>query len=260
MQQPPNPYPQDPQQQSPMPQQQQWNPQQTPFTPQQYQQTPQYQPPMLPPKKSSKGLFIILGVILVVTLVGCVGVAAMVNAGGQSAQQALNQPPTQVAQLPTIQPTTQPITKSTQAPTTGTKVHVHLDSSIQDAAQSWSHGVAKSGESNGIVWVTDVGAWNANPNDYTWGLPMIQLDCFNIQQAIWYGLKSTINTDGSTTVIKSDFKEVDITFLTTFKANAQSFASCRLTSPTVDKIDKAGMWTYGDSVGAWAMYDSISIQ
>lgn len=89
---------------------------------------------------------------------------------------------------------------------------------------------------------------------------MIQLDCFNIQQAIWYGLKSTINADGSTNVIKSDFKEVDITFLTTFKANEKSFASCRLTSPTVDKIDKAGMWTYGDSVGAWGMYDSTSIQ
>jgi hypothetical protein len=209
-----------------------------------------------PKKKPRKGLFIVLGVILAVALVGCVGIAAMVNAGGQAAQQALNQTSTQVAQLPTIQPTTKP----THAPTTVTKVPVHPDSSIQEAAQGWSHGVAKSGVSNGIVWVTDVGAWNANPNDYTWGVPMIQMDCFNIQQAIWYGLKSTINADGSTTVIKSDFKEVDITFLTTFLTNAKSFASCRLTSPTVDKIDKAGMWTYGDSAGAWTLFDSASIQ
>jgi hypothetical protein len=248
-------------QQPPMPPQQQWNPQQPPYPLQQYQQPPQYQPPMPPPKKiSRRGLFIVLGVIFAVALVGCAGVAAMVNASGQAAQQALNQTSTQVAQLPTTQSTTQPTTKPTQAPTAGTKVPVHPDSSIQDAAQGWSHGVAKSGVSNGIVWVTDVGAWNANPNDYTWGLPMIQMDCFNIQQAIWYGLKSTINADGSTTVIKSDFKEVDITFLTTFLTNAKSFASCRLTSPTVDKIDKAGMWTYGDSVGAWTMYDSSSIQ
>ncbi len=115
MQQPPNPYPQYSQQQwqqPPMPPQQQWNPQQPPFLPQQYQQPPQYQPPK---KKSRKGLFIVLGVILAVVLVGCIGVAAMVNAGGQAAQQALNQTSTQVAQLPTTQPTskssTQPQTK-----------------------------------------------------------------------------------------------------------------------------------------------------
>lgn len=258
MQQPPDPYPQF--------QPQQWQqpsmpPQQQPFPQQQFQQPPQHQPQMPPlKKKSRKGLFIVIGVILAVVLFGCIGVSAMANAGGQAAQQTLNQTSTQVAQQPTIQPTTQPTTKPTQAPTTITKIPVHLDSLIQDAAQGWSHGVTKSGMSNGIVWVTDVGAWNANPNDYTWGLPMIQLDCFNIQQAIWYGLKSTINTDGSTNVIKSDFKEVDITFLTTFLANAKSFASCRLTSPTVDKMDKAGIWTNSDSADAWAMYDSASIQ
>jgi len=254
MQQPPNPYPHYPQQQwqqPPMP------PQQPPHPPQQYQQPPQYQPPMPPPKKiSRRGLFIVLGVIFAVALVGCAGVAAMVNAGGQAAQQALNQTSTQVAQLPTTQSTTQPTTKPTQAPTTVTKVPVHPDSSIQDAAQGWSHGIAKSGVSNGIVWVTDAGAWNADPNDYMWGVPMIKMDCFNIQQAIWYGLKSTINADGSTTIIKSDFLEVDITFL----KNGASVGSCHLTSRTVDKIDKAGMWDDGDSVGAWAMYDSASIQ
>jgi flagellar basal body-associated protein FliL len=64
-----------------------------------------------PKKKSRKGLFIVLGVILVVAMVGCVGVAAIVNAGGRSAQQAVNQTSTQIAQLPTTQPTTQPTTK-----------------------------------------------------------------------------------------------------------------------------------------------------
>ncbi|SRR6266496_6842 len=115
MQQPPNSYPQYPQypqqqwQQPPMPPQQQWNPQQPPFLPQQYQQPPQYQ---LPKKKSHKGLFIVLGVILAVALVSCIGVAAIVNAGGHAAQQALNQTSTQVAQLPTAQPTTQSNTQT----------------------------------------------------------------------------------------------------------------------------------------------------
>lgn len=253
MQQPPNPYQHYPQhqwQQPPIPPQ--WNPQQPPYS-------PQFQPPMPPRKKKSrKSLFILLGVILAVALFSCAGIAAIANAGGQPEQQALNQTP--ITQPPTKQPTAQPTTKSAQASATVTKVPVHPDSSIQDAAQGQSHGVAKSGVSNGVVRVTDVGAWNASPNDYTWGLPMIQLDCFNIQQAIWYGLKSTVNADGSTTAIKSDFKEVDITFLTTFSTNAKSFASCRLTTSTVDKIDKAGMWANGDSADAWTLYDSASIQ
>jgi hypothetical protein len=111
MQQPPNPYTQYPQypqqqwQQSPMPPPQQWNPQQQPFPPQQYQQPPQYQPPK---KKSHKGLFIVLAVILAIVLFGCIGFAAMVNAGGQATQQALNQTSTQVVQQGNTQPTSQP--------------------------------------------------------------------------------------------------------------------------------------------------------
>ena len=141
MQQPPNPNSQYPQQQwqqqtnygqpqsyyppPPMlPQQQQWNPQQPPYPPQQQwnPQQPQYQPPMPPPKKKSrKGLFIILGVILAVALIGCIGVSAMVNAGGQATQQALNQTSTQVTQpsqatqQPTLQPTPKPTAQPTQA-------------------------------------------------------------------------------------------------------------------------------------------------
>ncbi len=116
MQQPPDLFPQYPQQQwqqPPMPTQQ------PPFPPQQYQQPPQYQPPMPPPKKKSrKGLFIVLGVILAVVLFGCIGVSAMVNAGGQAAQQTLNQTSTHVAQIPTTQPTTQPTIAPTAKPTT----------------------------------------------------------------------------------------------------------------------------------------------
>lgn len=93
---------------------QEWNPQQPPYSPQQYQQPPQYQSPLPPKKKSHKGLFIVLGVILAVALVACVGISALVAAGGKVAQQAVNQASTQVAQLPTTQPTTQ---SSTQAQT-----------------------------------------------------------------------------------------------------------------------------------------------
>ena len=127
MQQPPNQYTQYPQQQypqqwqqTPIPQQQwnppqQWNPQQ-PIPPQQwYEQPPQYQPPK---KKSHKGLFIILGVILALVLFSSIGFAALVNAGGHATQQALNQTSTQVAQQPTTQPTTQLTTQPTTQPTT----------------------------------------------------------------------------------------------------------------------------------------------
>lgn len=67
-----------------------------------------------PNKKSRKGLLIVLGVILAVALVACVGISALIMAGGKAAQQAVNQASTQVAQLPTTQPTTQ---SSTQAQT-----------------------------------------------------------------------------------------------------------------------------------------------
>ena len=88
--------------------------------PQQQWQQPHYPTPYQPPQKnkSRKGLFVILGVILAVAMFGCMGISAMVNAGGQAAQQTLNQTSTQVAQLPTTQLTTQP----TGAPTTQPKV------------------------------------------------------------------------------------------------------------------------------------------
>jgi hypothetical protein len=117
MQQPPNSYPQYPQPQWQQPQQQPNYPRPQTYYPPQQQRNPQQQwnqQQPYPPKKSRKGLFIILGVVLAVALFGCIGVAAMVNAGGQAAQQALNQTSTQVAQLPTTQATTQPTAQTTQ--------------------------------------------------------------------------------------------------------------------------------------------------
>jgi hypothetical protein len=261
MQQPPNPYPQQQWQQP----QQQCHPQQPSFQQQQYQQPSQY-PPSPPytvlPKRPSgfrqwfrtrsrkTKLGIGCGTIIAALLLcicaasvyGSATVATTLTPTPSTGHAAILNSPTRniPTETPTLSPTPtqKPTPVPTQAPTTITKVPVHPDSSIQDAAQGWSHGVANSGVNNGIVWVTDVGAWNANPNDYTWGVPTIQMDCFNIQQAIWYGLKSTTNADGSTTVIKSDFKEVDITFLTTFLKNAKSFASCRLTSPMSIRLTK----------------------
>lgn len=64
MQQPSNQYPKEQWQQSPYPSQQQGN---------------KFQPPMLSPEKARKGLFIILGVILAVSLVGCIVVVVSVN-------------------------------------------------------------------------------------------------------------------------------------------------------------------------------------
>jgi hypothetical protein len=90
MQQPPNPYPQYPQQQ--------W--QQPPIPPQQYQQPPQYQPPMQPPKKKSrKRLWLILAAVVLV-----LAVSSVVASQGQSQQPA---PTTQATQQPTNAPTKQ---------------------------------------------------------------------------------------------------------------------------------------------------------
>ena len=72
-------------------------------------------------RKSRKGLFILLGVILAVALVGCVSVAALVNAGGSgtggSTSTSTPTPTTQATQQPTLQPTTAPTTKPTPIPT-----------------------------------------------------------------------------------------------------------------------------------------------
>ncbi len=119
----------------------------------------------------------------------------------------------------------------------------HPNKSIQDAAQHWSHGTAESGISNNVVWVTDTLTSIVMPDEAKW-------DCYNIQQAEWYGLLSTINQDGSTTIVKSQFSEVDVSVI----YNGQS-AICNLTSSTADVIDKQGMWDDGDFLGAWELYD-----
>ena len=121
MQQPPNSYPQYPQQQwqqPPYQPQQQWYPQQQQVPPQWNQQQqpyqPQYQPPMPPPKKKSrKRIWIILAAVVLVLAV-IIGVTSQ----GQSqiptpATQATQ--PTHSTQQPTTAPTTKPTPKPTQA-------------------------------------------------------------------------------------------------------------------------------------------------
>ncbi len=136
-------------------------------------------------------------------------------------------------------PAVTPSPAATQVPT-ATPTVVHTVTSIQEGAQFWSHGPAKSGMKAGIVWVTDdlTNYHDPFPDD-----PQ-------------YGLKSTINADGSTTTVKSQFREIDITFI----VKGRGGASCRLISKTVDKIDKAGMWDDGDFDGAWKLYDSTSLE
>jgi hypothetical protein len=129
---------------------------------------------------------------------------------------------------------------------------------VQDAAYGESSVDSKvyTHISKGVVFVLDD---ITNVKSTVFGsattLDAIQLNCFNMQQALWYGLKSTINNDGSLTFRKSTFTEVDITFMSRRKGSAP-FAACRLKSAGVDRIDKAGMWEDGDFVGAWSLYDS----
>lgn len=79
----------------------------------------------------------------------------------------------------------------------------------------------------------------------------IKLDSYNIEQAEWYGLLSTINQDGSTTIMKSQSSSVDIVF----EHNGGIIAECKASAHCADTIDKAGMWDDGDFEGAWNMYD-----
>jgi len=132
--------------------------------------------------------------------------------------------------------------------------------SIQDAADGETQpgSNVQTSVSKGMVNVVD-DITNVKPTalrpDTT--LNAIQYQCFNILQAVWYGLESTINAGGSQTFRKSPFSEVDITFIYHQKGNAP-FASCRLTSAGVDNIDKASMWADGDFTGAWSLYDGTS--
>lgn len=81
----------------------------------QWQGQPQYpqQAPFQPPKKKShKGLWIALAIIAAVVVFGCVGIIALVSAGGHAVQQAANQAATQIATTASGQPTSAP--QSTQ--------------------------------------------------------------------------------------------------------------------------------------------------
>jgi Domain of unknown function (DUF4352) len=96
MQQPPDPYQQNPQQQwqqPPMPPQQQWNPQQPPMLPQQYQQPPQYPPQVPPPKKRGIGKFFAIGCGSLVALVILVIVLAAVVSGGHTSSSSNSSSP-----------------------------------------------------------------------------------------------------------------------------------------------------------------------
>lgn len=130
--------------------------------------------------------------------------------------------------------------------------------SVQDAAvgNSYVNAVVHTSVNNGIVTIEDdvTNSKDALGNHDN-SLNAIQLSCFNIQQGLWY-MNSTINSDASQTIRKSNFREVDVTF--TDQAKGGLFASCNLSSAGVDKIDKAGMWTDGDFTGAWALYDEAT--
>jgi len=84
---------------------------------------PQQQPPMPPTRKSRKGLFIVLGVILAVALVGCIGVTALAIAGGSGTGGSPSTPtptatPATISKvIPTVAPTVKPTPIPTQKPT-----------------------------------------------------------------------------------------------------------------------------------------------
>ncbi len=193
-----------------------------------------------------KFLYVILFVVAVVFAACGSSIATTQQpAPATQATQSITTPaPTSLAKFPVCNE------KTTNTPCV-------LFASIQDAAKGESEvgAIVHTNISKGVVRVQD-DITNVKPSVFgpASSLDEIKLQCFNIQQGLWYSLESTINDDGSQTIRKSAFTEVDITFIDHHKVNA-AFASCRLTSAGVDKIDKAGMWDDGDYVGAWAMYD-----
>ena len=191
-------------------------------------------------------------------------VTIMFTACGSSSTP-IHQPTVTLQKSPTpIQPTPSPTRQGAfpvcNEKTTNTPCVQYA--SIQDAAEGESQPASKvhTSVSKGIVKVLDdITNVEPTPLGPDTALDRIQYQCFNIQQGLWYALESTINSNGSQTIRKSSFSEVDITFIDYHKGNA-SFASCRLTSAGVDKIDKAGMWDDGDYTGAWSLYDGTSYQ
>ncbi len=224
MQQPPDPYPQNPQQQwqqPPMPAQQQWNPQEPPFPPQQYQQPPHYQPPMPPPKKKSrKRLWFILAAIVLVLAV-IIGVASQ----GQSQQPA---PTTQATQ----QPTTQPAAKITP--------QVSIQSQLQSIVQK--SGAAYVG---GATVTYDASAKYAHvfenfpvTGDNNLDVSRIKQDAFAIQKAIWQAHVSGVDA------VQVLFDSDDATHL--------RIATCELERTTAAKLK----WASITSDQAWSDYDA----
>lgn len=185
---------------------------------------------------------IIIGALIVCSVIG--------SFLPQPTQQSVAAAPTPVTPTATPTPTGQAGYPVCNARATNTPCVMFA--SIQDAAS----GEASSGAdvttsmSGGIVKVKDDLTYAGSSER---ALDVVQFQCFNIQQALWY-INSTINAGRGQTFRKSAFTEVDITFVN----QNIVFASCHLTSAIVDKIDKAGMWDNGDYVGAWAAYDSAS--
>jgi hypothetical protein len=115
-------------------------------------------------------------------------------------QPTSTQPTKQVASpAHTVQPAKKVVT-----PTSNPVCNEHttntpcvLFANVQDAAvgESSVGAVVHTGTTNGVTWVKD-DITNVAPNKYSQGeLNDIQFSCFNVQQAIWWGLKSTINSN-----------------------------------------------------------------
>jgi hypothetical protein len=156
MQQPPNPYPQYPQQQ--------------------WQQPPQYHPPLQPPKKKSRKRlwFIVAAVVLVLAVI--IGVASQ----GQSQQPAST---TQATQQPTTQPTTQAPTQPPAKITPQTSIQSQLQSIVQKSDAAYV---------GGATVTYDASAKYAHvfenfpvTGDHNLDVSRIKQDAFTIQKAIW---------------------------------------------------------------------------
>jgi len=216
MQQPPNPYPQ-------YPQQQQWNPQQ------QYQQPPQYQPPMQQPKKKSrKRLWLILAAVVLVLVV-----VSAVASQGQSQQPA---PTTQATQQPTTQPTTQAPTQPPAKITPQASIQSQLQSIVQKSGAAYVGGATVSYDASAKY----AHVFESFPvtGEHSLDVSRIKQDAFAIQKAIWQAHVSDV--DAVQVLFNSD------------AATPLRIATCELEQTTAVKLK----WANITSDQAWSDYDT----
>lgn len=151
----------------PLPPNTQWGQQPSQYPPQQGQwQQPYGQPPPAPgwqppqpPKKSRKGLWIVLGIVAALVIFGCIGISAVVSQASKNVNTAVNNAQATVDTSLTQLPTSQPTQAATQPASGGkwTTTHTFTGNGIKKTAVFTAPSDWKI-------------LWKCNPSSFTGGV------------------------------------------------------------------------------------------